>query len=100
MHFLNCLLLFLDLFSLGNAWVDPLNQYPAYPEFAYETKMINEAEYKEAKENFEQCVTMIENELWQAPVFCDNVFANLLGKRNPFNIRLKCEVSAKNMSLI
>jgi len=31
--------------AIGNGWVDPYNQYPAYATFAYENGLVGHTEY-------------------------------------------------------
>ena len=50
--------------AIGNGWVDPIIQYPQYAEFAYENKLIGDAEYAILKEGFVECQNVINNKNW------------------------------------
>lgn len=57
--------------------------------------MIGEVGYALAKEGFEYCVKMIDSKLWYvAAVYCNSIMAGVLGKKNPYDVRLDCEVGA------
>jgi len=79
--------------ALGNAWVDPVTQYPAYADFAYENHMINKTVYDLAKVSFVGCVEAIKTKFWPYAVsICNVLMQSMLGDRNVYDIRLKCEM--------
>jgi len=41
--------------AIGNGWVDPYNQYPAYAEFAFENNLISEDWYETLQTGFKVC---------------------------------------------
>lgn len=45
---------------IGNGWIDPYNQYPAYRDFAYSSKLITEG--SKAADNVEKVVLICERE--------------------------------------
>lgn len=78
--------------AIGNGWVDPALQYPAYADFAFEHNMVGEVGYQIAKKALEQCVQLINKGMWPlAIVQCNTVVHGLLGKKNPYDVRLNCD---------
>lgn len=78
--------------AIGNGWVDPISQYPAYATFARETNMVGDIGYQLAKQALEECTSLIERQMWPvALVQCNAVITGLLGKRNPYDIRMQCD---------
>jgi len=45
--------------AIGNGWVDPYLQYPAYAEFAYENDLISEAWYEVLRVGLAGCQLLI-----------------------------------------
>jgi len=41
--------------AIGNGWVDPYMQYPAYATFAYENNLISKTKYEVLKVGFGVC---------------------------------------------
>jgi cathepsin A (carboxypeptidase C) len=41
--------------AIGNGWVDPYLQYPAYAEFAKENKLVNDTQYEILVTGFKKC---------------------------------------------
>lgn len=79
--------------AIGNGWVDPNVQYPAYADFAYENKLINRKEYLVAKAGYSLCTKLIQTNKWPlAMVQCQASTEKLLKGLNPYDIRLKCDV--------
>jgi len=50
--------------GIGNGWVDPELQYPAYADFAKENNVISEAEYLIAEAAWTGCKGLIDNQDW------------------------------------
>lgn len=79
--------------AIGNGWVDPYTQYPAYSKFAYENNMISKTTFELANTGYAACDKLIDQGYWPlAMVQCQAVTAGILGKKNPYDIRLDCEV--------
>lgn len=49
--------------AIGNGWIDPLRQYPAYLEFAYERKLIKKGsdDDKAAHAAMDECAAWMKN---------------------------------------
>lgn len=78
--------------AIGNGWVDPREQYPAYADFALAHNMVGEVGYHLAQKAFQTCIQLIDQGLWiLAIVQCNSVVSGLLGKKNPYDVRLDCE---------
>jgi len=41
--------------AIGNGWVDPYLQYPAYATFAYENNLVGKMEYEILKVGYSVC---------------------------------------------
>lgn len=79
--------------AIGNGWVDPYVQYPAYADYAYENDLISESAYERTKKGFEVCDKTIKAGAWPLAIIqCNAVTSGILGRLNPYDIRLKCEV--------
>lgn len=79
--------------AIGNGWVDPYTQYPAYADYAYENGLISKEAYHRAQKGFEVCDASVKSGVWPVAMMqCNAVMAGLLGKLNPYDIRLACEV--------
>lgn len=54
--------------AIGNGWMDPLNQYPAYAEFAYEKGLIKKGtpEAKALDDELESCRDYMKK--WEDPL--------------------------------
>jgi len=50
--------------AIGNGWVDPYEQYPAYVEFAYSNSLINYAEYIADKALIATCLAALDSGVW------------------------------------
>lgn len=58
--------------AIGNGWVHPRLQYPAYADFALENGLIGIRNYTHIKEKFNKCQKLIDEESWEgASQFCD-----------------------------
>ena len=86
--------------AIGNGWVDPYNQYPAYAEFAYENDLISTSWYYMVKNGFAKCQDMIANNashfltLEYCTVLVDTILGNPLNpKFNVYDIRIPCELA-------
>lgn len=67
--------------AIGNGWVDPYHQYPAYANFAYENKLISAPTYYVLKGLYKGCQLLINTGLWPIAFYqCQ------LSVRTPFNI--------------
>lgn len=78
--------------AIGNGWVDPRSQYPAYADFAFEHNLVGEIGYRLAQKGLEACVQLIDQGLWALAIIqCNAIVSGLLGKKNPYDVRLDCE---------
>nr|AFD28280.1 serine carboxypeptidase [Holotrichia oblita] len=80
--------------AIGNGWVDPIKQYPAYAEYAYkEAHIIGRVGYEVAKKVLAECVHLLQSGAQLISLIqCNAATAAILGKRNPYDVRLDCEV--------
>jgi len=79
--------------AIGNGWVDPYTQFPAYADFAYANNLISNRTYQHAKKAYQACDRAVESGIWEiANVLCEPLTTQLLGTLNPYDIRLQCEV--------
>jgi len=85
--------------AIGNGWVDPYNQYPAYAEFAYENNLISKDWYETLQTGFKACQKMIDlGDNFVALEMCQLLTETVLGnplhpKFNVYDIRIPCEVA-------
>lgn len=83
--------------AIGNGWVDPYIQYPAYAEFAYENNLVSTSTYYMLKAGFATCQAMINSYTWiYALEFCQLTMTTILGNPlnpafNVYDIREKCD---------
>eukprot|EP00741_Cyanophora_paradoxa_P009851 tig00001657_g9542.t1 len=81
--------------AIGNGWVNPRLQYPAYAEFAYENGIIGKAGYGAARAAYRVCQKLIDGGLW--PVALEQCQATTMAivagghNFNVYDIRKKCE---------
>jgi len=84
-------------FAIGNGWVDPYLQYPAYAEFAYENKLIGKVQYYALKVAFKGCQGIIKTGIWLVAMeVCQIAVTTILGiptkpRFNVYDIRKKCD---------
>eukprot|EP00743_Colponemidia_sp_Colp-15_P001425 GILK01001563.1.p1 GENE.GILK01001563.1~~GILK01001563.1.p1 ORF type:complete len:459 (-),score=65.39 GILK01001563.1:173-1549(-) len=83
--------------AIGNGWVDPINQYPAYAEFAHENNLVSETAYKALKVAYSGCTKLIKSGLWPLALeACQMATTSILGlpfapRFNVYDIRKKCD---------
>jgi cathepsin A (carboxypeptidase C) len=83
--------------AIGNGWVDPYDQYPAYAEFAYENKLIGSLSYYILKAAFKLCRGLIKTGVWPIAFYeCQLPTSLVLGNPlspafNVYDIRRKCD---------
>ena len=84
--------------AIGNGWVDPYIQYPAYATFAYENGLVGKTEYKLLQAGFYGCQKLINTRfdivaLEACTLLTDVILGNPLNpKFNPYDIREGCDV--------
>jgi len=84
--------------AIGNGWVDPYHQYPAYNEFAYENQLISSAWYYVLKATFAGCQGLISTGVWPVALeACQLAVTSILGfplapNFNVYDIREGCGV--------
>ena len=47
--------------AIGNGWVDPYHQYPAYAKYAYENHLVNGDTYRQMEKDFKTCQYLLKN---------------------------------------
>lgn len=83
--------------AIGNGWVSPYNQYPAYAEFSKENNLIYDIHYYALKAATKVCQGLISLGLWPIALFecqfsTETVLVNPLWPRfNVYDIRRKCD---------
>jgi cathepsin A (carboxypeptidase C) len=83
--------------AIGNGWVDPYQQYPAYVEFAYENKLIGSLQYYGLKAAMKACQVLIKTGVWPIALYeCQLSMSTILGSPispafNVYDIRRKCD---------
>jgi len=78
--------------GLGNGWVDPYHQYPAYGKFGYENQLIDKDTWAQLNQTADQCQQYIEQQDWDdASYTCNQIMAAIAGSLNVYNIKLQCD---------
>ena len=83
--------------AIGNGWVDPYEQYPAYIEFSYENKLISSLQYYALKAAMKVCRGLIKTGIWPVAFYeCQLSSTTILGNPlspafNVYDIRKKCD---------
>jgi cathepsin A (carboxypeptidase C) len=83
--------------AIGNGLVDPFLQYPQYDTFAYENKLIGEAQYEVLWGAFKGCQGLIESGVWVVAMdVCNLLMDSILGSPlspafNVYDIREGCD---------
>jgi len=90
----------LDGIGIGNGWVDPYAQYPAYADFAKENDIITEAEYLVAQAAWVACKELLDDQDWlEAFETCQLMVEGILADMglhlgyvpNPYNYEIACD---------
>lgn len=69
---------------MGNGWVDPKVQYPAYADFALANGLISIQQYTQIKQQFKICTGLIEAEKFvEAADFCEKTNDDLVAMFPP-----------------
>jgi cathepsin A (carboxypeptidase C) len=79
--------------AIGNGWMDPHEQYPAYADFSYENGLIGTAKYYSLKAAFKVCQFLINQAPWQVSNYaCQQTAGTVLNSTtNIYDIRRKCD---------
>jgi carboxypeptidase C (cathepsin A) len=82
--------------AIGNGWVAPYDQYPAYAEFAYENKLISSLEYYIYKGAFKVCQGLLKTGVWPIAFYECQIGVSLIIRspfptHNVYDIRKKCD---------
>jgi cathepsin A (carboxypeptidase C) len=83
--------------AIGNGWVDPYEQYPAYVEFSYENGLIDYIQYYLLKGAMKLCQGIIYTGVWPVAFYeCQIASSSILGNPlapmfNVYDIRRKCD---------
>jgi cathepsin A (carboxypeptidase C) len=79
--------------AIGNGWVDPYLQYPAYAEFAYENKLVGKLAYNVLKGAYKLCQGLIKTGVW--PIALEGcqltTTSMILTGFNVYDVRKRCE---------
>jgi len=85
--------------AIGNGWVDPYLQYPAYNDFAFQNNLINNIEYVGNKVAIKACQNLIANGNWvEAVAACNLISEGILDEigitlgyyPNVYNYKIPC----------
>ncbi|KAL4461326.1 hypothetical protein ABPG72_016124 [Tetrahymena utriculariae] len=80
--------------AIGNGWVDPYYQQPAYGEYAFLNGLINQTEYKILSNQFSICQVLIKigSPYFLKAHFCDQPYEKIVGNNtfNVYNIKQPC----------
>ena len=83
--------------AIGNGWVDPYLQYPAYNTFALENNLIGKTQYYLLEGAFAACQGLIDTGIWLAAMEeCQLAVTTILGfplapRFNVYDIRKQCD---------
>ena len=83
--------------AIGNGWVSPSDQYPAYAEFAHENNLITNIHYYALQAAMKLCQGLIWTGIWPVAFFeCQLASTTVIGiplapAFNVYDIRRKCE---------
>lgn len=84
--------------AIGNGWVDPYYQYPAYNDFAYENNLVSYPMHLALKAAFATCQGLVWTGIWPVALeACQLSVTTILGiptspRFNVYDIREKCQV--------
>lgn len=83
--------------AIGNGWVSPYDQYPAYAEFSKENNLIGNIQYYALKAAMKVCQGLIKLGVWPVALYeCQLSSETVLGfpllpRFNVYDIRRKCD---------
>eukprot|EP00918_Siedleckia_nematoides_P053350 GHVU01116544.1.p1 GENE.GHVU01116544.1~~GHVU01116544.1.p1 ORF type:complete len:319 (-),score=61.13 GHVU01116544.1:456-1412(-) len=78
--------------GLGNAWIDPINQYPSYPDYTLANKLITKDQYDDLQKDFGVCEgNLVADQKTLALISCSSAALKLKSMvpsgTNEYNIR-------------
>ena len=79
--------------AIGNGWVEPLYQYPAYPLYAYENGLIDQEKYEQLSAKIGGCQeAILASDPVSTVVQCTGLYSGPVGPRtwNIYDIRIPC----------
>lgn len=80
--------------AMGNGWVDPITQYPAYAKYAYNKSLITLETYQSLANQFDECVLDLSDDDYSVAIIdCMQPYRKIVGSPANFNIydvRLPC----------
>jgi len=85
--------------AIGNGWVSPINQYPAYADFAYENNLLSKMNYLKIKSAYNMCTSLIKKNLLDLAekkcflITASIIKSTLIPNFDMFDIRKKCKKS-------
>jgi len=79
--------------AIGNGWVDPYLQYPAYAEFAYENKLIGKLPYSILNGAYKVCQGLIKTGIWPIALEACQLSTTtmIITGFNVYDVRKRCE---------
>eukprot|EP00388_Colpodella_angusta_P012219 GDKJ01031033.1.p1 GENE.GDKJ01031033.1~~GDKJ01031033.1.p1 ORF type:complete len:492 (-),score=73.35 GDKJ01031033.1:126-1601(-) len=78
--------------AVGNGWVDPPSQYPAYAKFGHEEGLISSTMYPFLKKSFSMCGEAMKTPFWPVSLpVCNAMTMGVLNGRSPYHIKRKCK---------
>ncbi|EAR83464.2 serine carboxypeptidase family protein (macronuclear) [Tetrahymena thermophila SB210] len=84
--------------AIGNGWVNPQYQEPAYADYAFAKGLITEEKYNSVYSQFKTCASLIENNspFAQTSLSCNPPYLEIVGnppKFNIYDVRIPCQGS-------
>lgn len=78
--------------AVGNGWVNPSSQYPAYAQFGHEEGLIRPNVYPLLKRSFDMCGSSMNSPFWPVTLpVCNMLTMGVLGGRSPYHIDKQCK---------
>jgi len=78
--------------GIGNGWVDPYHQYPAYGKYGFENQLIDKDTWAQLNGTVSDCQGYINDQDWDfASYTCNSILGSVAGSLNVYNIKLQCD---------
>jgi len=84
----------LKAIAIGNGWVDPYMQYPAYAQFSLENNLIDLGLYLQLQQTFSYCQFLIKSKSSDAMNVCQGGVNQIMAGQNfnVYDIRIPCKI--------